>query len=138
MATNHHQQAEYFEEPWEYVEGIEEAKYAFGPDREWPGTAPTAPTSGVRVRRGNPMTPQAQALAAQANLQPKPSDVVFTIWGSTLGSDSWKPAEGDILIILRNGAEVERWIIRSAKTAVYGKQYVTYCTESPLNQNTVR
>ena len=144
MPANHHPEGTYFEGDYLYTEGIEDASFEFGADRVFPSATPTLPAAGsVKVRRGTPS--QADILffsAAGVGLQP--NDVIFTIWAETLGNDRWKPKSGDILEIVRAGTApdpltiLERWIIRTCRTAVYGTQYVCLCSESPLNQDTVR
>lgn len=53
---------------------------------------------------------------------------------------AYKPKPGDILTVWRGDplAEQERWIIRNAKTSIYGDQWVCLCSESPANEDTVR
>lgn len=138
MPANHHREQDPFAGDWQYTEGVEDAGYEFGPDREFAGTSPIEPGSCIKVRRGSPSRPQAIFAIETANIQPLATDTVFTIWAETLGSDTWRPKGGDILIVKRRPSDTERWIIKTCQTAVYGTQYVCYCQESPLNQDTVR
>lgn len=138
MPANHHPEQQHFDRNWRYTEGVEDARYEFGPDREWDGAPPPEPSSCVKVRRGNPTRDQAVIAIESANIQPTANDLVFTIWAATLGNDQWRPKAGDILIVTRRNGATERWIVKTCQTAVYGTQYVCYCQESPLNRDSVR
>jgi hypothetical protein len=137
MVANHHKEQDPFASDWTLTEGVEDAAFEFGPDRKFAATAPSEPSGCIKVRRSSPSRPQAILAIETATIQPSASDTVFTIWAETLGNDQWRPKAGDILVVKRRTI-TERWIIKTCQTAVYGTQYVCYCQESPLNQDTVR
>lgn len=114
---------------WRYTQDIIDAGFAYGPDRYVVGL-PTAPTSGVKVRVGDPT--QNQIAVADATHGYRNGDKVVTIWSDTLretpadcSSDAITPVEADRLTI--GGVT---WIIKSVHTAVYGWRFVCMVRQS--------
>lgn len=114
------------ENDWRFVEGVLDGGFAYGPDRYTEGL-PTAPTSGVKMRPGNPT--QNQIAVAAASFGYETTDMVLTVWASTLRAITYddrstliEPEREDRLIV-----RGQTWIMQSVKPAVYGTQYVCYC-----------
>lgn len=105
----------------EHVDGIESGGFAFGPQREFSGATPTAPTTGVRFRRCNPT--QNEVMVAAASFGYENNDMVFTVWAETLMDDDTviEPKPGDKLIADQD------WIIKSVKRTVDYAQWRCMC-----------
>jgi|LakMenEpi03Aug12_release.lakeMendotaPanAssembly.Ray.scaffolds.fasta_scaffold655286_2 hypothetical protein len=115
-----------FEDDWQWIDGVEDAGYTFGPDREFvTGEELTAPAGGVKVLRCNP-THDEKIIAAATSVGYDVTDQVFVIWAETLmdGEDVIEPVPGDLLNI-----EVD-WIIRSVKRTVDYSQWRCMCRRS--------
>lgn len=136
-----HNYAGYFDNDWQYAEGVEDLGIEWGDDRVFRATAPTAPAYGIKGRRGNPTDKQLMFQNGQG-LPVKTTDQVWTIWRSTFVPNE-VPKQGDILIVVTDPnctgtwTPVERWMVQWAKETLYGAQYLIYCAESPLNQDVV-
>lgn len=145
MTTNHPQKA-YFDKSWKVTEGVENLGFEFGEDREYrTAVDPVAKLSGIRGRRGNPTIKQ-MAYSNAVGLAVQQTDQVWTIWESTFTADIM-PMHGDIILVnaVKNKfgdlvdplTVAERWIVQWSKLALYGAQFVCYCSQSPLNQDAI-
>lgn len=117
---------EWLKNEWQWVEGVANAGFQYGPQTYTDGKA-SAPSTGVKVRRGNPT--QNQIAVAASTVGYETTDQIFTIWSNTLredpsdeGSDRVYPQQGDMLI-----ACGRTWIIQSVKDTMYDTQYIAYC-----------
>lgn len=124
-----------FADDWQNIPDVVEARYEFGDEREFEGTAPTEPTSGVRVRLANPT--QNEIAVAAATVGYKTTDRVLTVWAKTLSSTyAFEPQPQDVIVLLDGDDEdLSRWMVGSVKRTVFGAQFVCYCSASPLNEN---
>lgn len=105
-----------YEDDWEWIDGIEDVGFRFGPQRTHRGATPDAPTSGVKVFRCNPT--QKELMMAAANGSIESSDMVFVCWASTLmdGCMSIEPKIGDFFVADRD------WrIIQVKRTSDYAQ-----------------
>jgi hypothetical protein len=116
-----------YEGEWAFVDGIEVAGYRFGPQRTWPGTAPTAPDSGVKVRRCNP-TQQEIMVSAASGAGFETDDTIITIWAQTLFDDDTiiEPKKGDFVTL------DDDWRILTVKRTVDYSQWRCMCRKSVL------
>lgn len=120
---------EAYRDDWQYTEGVVDAGFAYGPDRDTT-SLPAAPASGVKVRSGNPT--QNQIAVAASTFGYKATDKIFTVWSNRLRADPADasstaiiPTENDRLIV--DGTE---WVMRWVKTTVYETQFIVYCSRS--------
>lgn len=125
--------ASWLKDEWQWVEGVSDAGFQYGPQTYVTGKA-IAPTSGVKVRRGNPT--QNQIAVAASTVGYETTDQIFTIWSNTLraspsnpNSARVYPQQGDLLI-----ACGRTWIIKSIKDTMYDTQYIAYCGLSTRQQ----
>lgn len=132
MPETPHTEAPYVQGEYEYTEGVESLSWAVGDDREFTGTAPSSPVTGISARRGNPTIQQIQDYSAEG-IAVEPTDMLWTIFAETFGSDNFKPKPGDQLYQkpVGNAAASQYWTVKDVKTAVYGTQYICLCTEAP-------
>lgn len=114
-----------FEDDWQWIDGVEDAGFEFGPDREFDGATPTAPGGGVKVLRCNPSHDE-KIVAAATSVGYDVDDMVFVVWAETLndGTDPIQPLPADILRV-----EVD-WIIKSVKRTVDYSQWRCLCRRS--------
>jgi len=124
---------EWLKNEWQWVEGVFDAGFQYGPQTYTDGKA-TAPSTGVKVRRGNPT--QNQIAVAASTIGYETTDQIFTIWSNTLrtdpddeDSDRVYPQQGDKLV-----ACGRTWIIQSIKDTMYDTQYIAYCRLSTRQQ----
>lgn len=140
-----HYERRYFDDSWKFTEGIEDLGFQFSVDRKFSGTTPSGKPTAIKGRRGNP-TQKQMVFTNAAGMPVQSSDQVWTIWSSTF-IDDVMPVQGDIILV--NDVEdayqtlvspttvIERWIVQWAKWAVYGAQYICYCSESPLTRDVI-
>lgn len=133
---NTHPEARYLWGEFEYMEGVEKVRYEFGPDRVWPNGVAPEPPDEIKGRRTN-LTVNQMAAAQGVGVEVQATDIVWTLMAGTLGDDTWKPEEADIIISGEVPNE-KRWIVKTVRTVVYGSQYVCMCNESPLNRGPSR
>lgn len=115
---------------WKFTEGVLDAGFSYGPDRDTTGL-PTEPSvDEVKVRLGNPT--QNQIAVAASTMGYEATDRVLTIWANTLrsdptdgGSDQIEPQQGDKMV-----ADGLTWIIAWAKATVYKTQWLCYVRQS--------
>lgn len=119
-----------YADDWENTQDIVDAGFVYGPDRDVT-SLPAAPSSGVKVRAGNPT--QNQIAVAASSFGFRPTDQIFTIWANRLretpansASTAIIPVENDQLVV--GGVT---WIMKWVKTVQYGTQFVVYCARSP-------
>lgn len=108
---------------WRFAEGVVDATFDYGPDRNRTGLA-AAPATGVKVRPGNPTLDQ----IALAQVGYETTDRLFTIWSDTLRTDPADPLterlypdSGDRLTV---GGLL--YIIQYVKQTMYDTQYIAY------------
>lgn len=126
---------ELYKADWQYIEGVVDAGFYYGPDRDTTGL-PDAPTNGVKIRFGSATTREATAL--QVNYEP--TDRLITCWADRLRltpsdgtSQKIIPMLGDYFFY--NNAN---YIIASVQTVEYETQYVCYCKlQGSRNLNSV-
>jgi len=122
---------------WRHLPNVHNAAFEFSPQRKFAGSAPTAPASGVKIRKANPT--QKQMMEASATgIGFDGTDQIITVWAYTLSASyAFEPKPKDRLIILDDvtGLSVERWLIESVKRAMFGAQFVCYCKSSPINSS---
>ncbi len=118
--------ASWLKDEWQWVEGVFDAGFQYGPQTYTTGKA-AAPGTGVKVRRGNPT--QNQIAVAASTVGYESTDQIFTIWSNTLratpsnaNSARVYPQQGDMII-----ACGRTWIIKSIKDTMYDTQYIAYC-----------
>lgn len=125
---------ELLEGDYAFIEGVEDAQFAYGPDRYTTGL-PT-PDGYCKVRLGNPT--QKQLVQASMSTGWAPTDRILTIWQPTLkdsGGTLIRPVEGDKFTIVNTGV---LFLVAWIKDVIYGVQYVAYCKQSTAtNENTV-
>lgn len=121
---------------WRHLPNVHDAGFEFSPQRRFAGTAPTAPTSGVKIRKANPSQKQ-MIDASAAGVGIDGTDQAITLWAYTLSASyAFEPKPKDKIIVLSSiGIELERWIIESVKRAMFGAQFICYCKASPLNSS---
>lgn len=110
---------------WQWVDGVEDAGYEIGPQRVFRVSTPTAPASGVKMRRCSPTNPDlVSATAMGVGLES--TDMTFTVWAETLAdpntSTRIEPAIGDLLLPTDG-----RWRILNFTKTVDGAQFRCYC-----------
>jgi len=138
------------EDDYLYMEGVEGLTFYFGADREFDtflGIPPDLPPLGaVKGRRGNPTVQQVQEYGADG-IAVNPTDMIWTIFANTLGPYApggelifawYKPKPGDQIAVQRSRTDIEEWIIRDVKTAVYDSQYICLCSELETSYQGVR
>lgn len=114
---------------WQATEDVVDAGFSYGPNRFTTGL-PTSPSSGVKVRVGNPT--QSQILSAAATSGFRSTDKQITVWANTLRetpddsqSEAITPVENDKLLV-----EGVVWIVKTVKVTIYGTQFNCYCQQS--------
>lgn len=118
---------------WQYTEGVIDAGVAYGSDRATTGL-PVAPTSGVKVRKGNPT--QNQIAVAASTFGYRSTDQIFTIWLNTLRVTPADESSSQVTLV--EGDKITAggitWIIKSIKETVYATQSIAYCQQSTATQ----
>lgn len=120
---------EALKDSWQWTEGVVNAGFGYGPDRETTGL-PVAPADLVKVRPGNPT--QNQIAVAASTFGYKTTDKIFTVWTNTLRvvptdseSEQVRATEHDKIIF--RGVE---YIIKTVKDTVYDTQLLIYAMRS--------
>lgn len=92
---------------WVHIDGVEDAGYEIGPQRVFRTSTPTAPSSGVKVRRGNP-TKADMITATAMGVRLESTDMALTLWSETLadGSVLIEPARGDFFVLSDGRARI--------------------------------
>ena len=120
-----------FEDEWEHIDGVEDAGYAFSATRGHRGATPTAPASGVKVRRSNPTQNELAIAAGTVGLDS--TDCIWTIWADTLRSGG---ASDGALIVPETEDTLTTddgdYRILSVRRTVDGHQYRCYSRKSVL------
>lgn len=114
-----------YSDDWRLVDGVENAGFRFGPQRQHRSSTPLAPSSGMRVRRCNPT--KADILAATAlGISVESTDMVFTIWSETLadGATRITPERGDFVVVEND------WRIVNLKRTIDYAQWRCLCRET--------
>lgn len=108
---------------WLYIDGVEDAGYQFGAQRQWRSSALTAPSNGVKVRRGNPNKSDMVAAAA-LGVKLETTDMMLTIWSETLtdGATLFDPQQADFVVLSDGRAR----ILNLTRT-VDGAQWRCFC-----------
>ena len=114
-----------YSDDWNYVDGVEDAGYEFCPQRVFRTSTPTAPGSGVKVRRGNPSKADLIGVTAMG-IKIETTDMTFTVWAETLvdnGTTTRVEAERGDYLVPADG----RWRILNLTKTVDGAQFRCYC-----------